>query len=1088
MRDELLNELRERIHRFLDTGDPDSVLSDNARHLVERLWDCVPDPASDLEVLHAFGWVHWCGYLALPEGEHQEHLGDAALRYFEPVHRVFPDSVPDAVRNVLANPDYFAARGKELLEDALNNDDRVAFDSAVDFLEHALAVGGPEHPDRGLHLSWLGVALQARFKLSGTMEDLHRAIDVCQQSVDAGHPERSGHLSNLGLALQARFELSGTMEDLDRAIDVCEQSVDDTPPGHPDRPGRLSNLGVALQARFKHSGTMEDLDRAIDVYAEAVDGPSGDPARSVYLSDLGLALAARFGHIGAAEDVNRAVDVGWQAVETTPAGHPNRPRHLFNLAGALVARFERSGAAKDLNGAIDLYKQAVDATPRDHPDMNLRLAQLAAALQVRFERFGAMDDLDRAIDHSEQAVAAIPHGRADRGLCLCNLGAALQARFERSGAMDDLDRAIDIGQQAVDAIPHGHTDRVLCLSNLGLAVRARFERTGALEDIDRAIDLGQQAVDSIAPNHPDRAVHLFNLGNALQARFQHTARAQDVDHAVRVFQEATTVPSARADVRTRAAQQWGRAAAAGDQWVEAVEGFGTAVDLVGLVGSRELGRDDQEFRLGELRRLGPEAAAACVQAGQLGRAVELFEQGRGVLFSQMLDARSDLTSLEEAHPDLAIRFVRWRDVLDRRDPGSSRAQAADIEPEVAARLAADRRWDAAAEFDRVLGEIRAQHGFERFLSPRPVQELLPAAAQGPVVLLSVAPLRSDALILTPDRVEVVPLEGADLASVIDKTNIFVAALSAVHNPAAPQAARTAAEMALGSVLGWLGDRVTGPVLDRLGYASTKPVGAPWPRVWWCPSGALSLLPMHAAGHHEVTDRPSDAVIDRVISSTVPTVRTLLHVRQAPLSAGEPRMLVVAMPHTPGQADLPGVADEAAFLEHFLAGRVDVLGLPGTAAATYDTVTAALPDHRWVHFSCHGESDLTDPSASALLLADYRTRPLTVVDLTEASLQGVELAFLSACTTARTGTGLLDEPIHLAAACQLAGYRHVVASLWPIGDADTAWLTERFYTILDTTTPSTADASATALHLATRRLRALNRTRPSLWAPYTHTGP
>jgi hypothetical protein len=269
-----------------------------------------------------------------------------------------------------------------------------------------------------------------------------------------------------------------------------------------------------------------------------------------------------------------------------------------------------------------------------------------------------------------------------------------------------------------------------------------------------------------------------------------------------------------------------------------------------------------------------------------------------------------------------------------------------------------------------------------------------------------------------------PPELADLAG---ETNTFLAALTAVHDPAASQAARTAAEVALGGVLGWLGDRVTSPVLDHLGYTTTPPAGAPWPRVWWYPSGALSLLPLHAAGHHDLSGGLSDAVIDRVISSTVPTVRALLHTRQAPPPAGEPRVLV-AMPHTPGQADLPGAADEAVTLEHLLTGRVDVLGLPGTAPATYDTVTAALPHYSWVHFSCHAESDPTDPSASHLLLADYRTRPLTVVDLTEARLQGVDLAFLSACTTARTGA-MLDEPIHLAAACQLAGYRHVVASLW-----------------------------------------------------------
>jgi CHAT domain-containing protein len=309
-------------------------------------------------------------------------------------------------------------------------------------------------------------------------------------------------------------------------------------------------------------------------------------------------------------------------------------------------------------------------------------------------------------------------------------------------------------------------------------------------------------------------------------------------------------------------------------------------------------------------------------------------------------------------------------------------------------------------------------------------------------------------------------------------------LIVVCDPAASEADCTVAEVTLAGVLGWLGDRITGPVLSHLDYTTTPRVDAEWPRVWWCPAGPLSLLPLHAAGHHDLSDGPSDAVIDRVISSTVPTVRALLHARQTPPPNGDPRVLVVAMPHTPGQVDLPGAAHEADTLKSLWAGRVDVLGLPGTPPATYDTVTAALPHHTWVHFSCHGESDLSDPSASHLLLADYRTRPLTVVDLTEARLQGAELAFLSACTTARSGAALPDEPIHLAAACQLAGYRHVVASLWPIRDADTAWLTERFYATLTDPIPATA----TALHHATRQLRSINRARPSHWAPYTHTGP
>jgi CHAT domain-containing protein len=202
---------------------------------------------------------------------------------------------------------------------------------------------------------------------------------------------------------------------------------------------------------------------------------------------------------------------------------------------------------------------------------------------------------------------------------------------------------------------------------------------------------------------------------------------------------------------------------------------------------------------------------------------------------------------------------------------------------------------------------------------------------------------------------------------------------------------------------------------------------------------------------------------------------------------EPRLLVVAMPATPGQADLSGVVKEADTLRRLFAGRVEVLGLPGTGPADYETVMASLPGHPLVHFSCHGESDLSDPSASHLLLADYRTRPLTVLDLTRARLEEAELAFLSACTTARTGAALPDEPIHLAAACQLAGYRHVIASLWPIGDEDTAALTKYFYTTLADASRD-VNAAATALHEATRKLRLIYRDRPSRWAPYLHSGP
>ena len=325
------------------------------------------------------------------------------------------------------------------------------------------------------------------------------------------------------------------------------------------------------------------------------------------------------------------------------------------------------------------------------------------------------------------------------------------------------------------------------------------------------------------------------------------------------------------------------------------------------------------------------------------------------------------------------------------------------------------------------------------------------------------------LILTPNGVDVLPLEGVDPHGVVGKVNLFLDALDDLDDPALSMEARTEAEATLGDVLGWLGDRITSPVLDHLGFVATPTVTDACPRVWWCPSGPLSALPLHAAGHHELSGGSSDAAIDRLISSTTPTVGALLHARNSPPVSGDTRVLVVAMPHTPDQRDLPGTAREADTLRHLFPGRVDILGLPDTPPATHDTVIAALPNHPWVHFVCHGESSLVDPSVSYLLLADYQSRPLTVIDLTRARLEGVELAFLSACTTARPGADLPDEPIHLAAACQLAGYRHVIATLWPISDADAAWLTKSFYAALAGNSTRSAAPVAAALHRATRGL-------------------
>jgi CHAT domain-containing protein len=151
--------------------------------------------------------------------------------------------------------------------------------------------------------------------------------------------------------------------------------------------------------------------------------------------------------------------------------------------------------------------------------------------------------------------------------------------------------------------------------------------------------------------------------------------------------------------------------------------------------------------------------------------------------------------------------------------------------------------------------------------------------------------------------------------------------------------------------------------------------------------------------------------------------------------------------------------------------------------TLANVLRFLPTHQLAHFACHGVNDAADPSLSRLLLQDHQTSALTVAAITGLHLDRVRLAYLSACETALTAhLPLIDEVIHLASAFQLAGYPHVIGTLWSIDDAVAASIATTFYdTLIDPT-----DA-ATTLHQALLPIRARFPGVPSLWAAHIHSG-
>ncbi|MEV0902443.1 CHAT domain-containing protein [Actinoplanes sp. NPDC049802] len=417
----------------------------------------------------------------------------------------------------------------------------------------------------------------------------------------------------------------------------------------------------------------------------------------------------------------------------------------------------------------------------------------------------------------------------------------------------------------------------------------------------------------------------------------------------------------------------------------------------------------------------------------------------------------------------------------------------------------DRRMALAREWDELVEQVRGLEGFEDFLRPPRLESLLPAAEGGPVVILNVSRWRCDALIVEPSGVRAVALPDLTHQGVTDQVNGYLGAVQTYETetqiyqqadhefavgdrgPLAMVALGEATarwgqagerlETALRDCLRWMWDTFAERIMTELALTPVPEPGS-LPRIWWCPTGALTLLPIHAAGRH---DQDGKSVLDLAVSSYTPTLRALVAARRAPRAAPG-RMLFVGLTETPGRRRLPNVAAEADLIRDLVpTGRRAMLLEQG---ATRDRVLDMLDGHPWAHFSCHGDQNLADPSHGGLALYDGM---LTVADISTRRFHG-ELAFLSGCKTAVGGSELTDEAITLAAALHYTGYRHVIATLWSVADRHAAQVTADVYRGLIRDGEFDADPAARALHEAVQNLRRDNRDRPSLWTPFAHTGP
>ncbi|KAG8901356.1 hypothetical protein FRB99_005380 [Tulasnella sp. 403] len=819
-----------------------------------------------------------------------------------------------------------------------------------------------------------------------------------------------------------------------KALEACAD--------YPDlRPFALNALGTVHQSMFIRTGEAGHIDKAIEVLEEAVNlCPPDNPYDMAFRGTLASSLQIRFETSANINDLDRSV-VFQEQLLVQAVDHPDRtdrPTVLYLLAMSLYNRYHVTANLADLDRSIVLYEESIElADPPDRPPIAWLLGR---SLLLRFCETARMPDLERTVTLLEQALK-FPQSTEDRQM----------------GDVADLNRAITFHEEALELCPPTGIHRA------------------------ESIDLAQSAVESLPPNHPQRTVCLTVLSIAQLRHMDHddsdynwsvpSSKSRgystlSIDHIVSQLREAVNQPHSPSNDRLLASLYWVYTACDHEACTALFDVLDTAITRHGhSLESRYLQLTTHSGIM-DAKECISGAVNYAIDASRSRDAVVFLERGRALLLAQISHSRMPLDIVKEKDTGLAEQLGRVGRQLDRLLV--SKTKATDFTTNSVANDVIAQSMRLTSQWDALVEEARKLDGCHEFLRPTPFDALQQAAIGGPIIFINIAKLCSHAIILlhVGDPV-IIPLPEATPPRIHMLNNALLDA-------------RERQPHTYTLSLRDLWDIIVGPVVDHL--KQLVPIRS---RIWWCPSASVAELPLHAAGHYYKGADPDKKLPRLFVSSYTSSLGALIHARRATpqYSPLEPRLLVVSQPNTKGQIEL-NVRDEITFVSGKLSGSKVLEGPDGTP----DAVITAIPEHSWIHFSCHAYSVSDNPLKSHFILHEGH---LEVLDILRTRNPHAELAVLTACHTAGAGTDAPEEFLHLAGTMQFIGFRSVIGTLWSMEDGDGSFIVKelyrRLFEELDRGNQLAYTCAAEALQDTVWKLRTERKTEPWRWVNYVHYG-
>jgi tetratricopeptide (TPR) repeat protein len=966
-------------------------------------------------------------------------------------------------------------------------------------------------------------ALQARYKhtdKSGNPDAsaLKEAIVLAESAIDSlmsGSKELRDAIGlRITLAMQ-RDSIEKTRESADFAVRVLEEAMESRDIGNLSLFVKL-NYCQALRARFLSFGSQHDLQRSAEIAKQLLRDSQKDNPGTYHFEKLSIAalvLKSSYQWLGDIEALDDAITCLHQAVglKVVKENIEEVEENYMTLAFMLRLRFRRTHASQDIQEAAKLSRRVLQRVEaKKIPDENLFALKNNAAIIL--EDLYSWSEKENDLEEATNLAESLPN--ASQNINLANM---LLKKFDISSKIEDLDRAVLIARSATEHERYTGPHLVMALSDASDVFQAKYRQSLDPVYLKEAIHYARSSLSQSAETVPWLSENLFYFGHMLltYSMVSDPDRIQARKQGIEVFEKAWINPCGVPSFRLRAAYK-----AAQLHWLDGARSSASslledAVEYLMVVAPPWLDYRDRQRLLGKLSGLASDAGACAVHNGKSAYdALKVLESSRGVIMGSTMDWRRDISHVAELEPELEREFNRLRMALDStpeesgdvrlfRDEDdwlSYRRKEGNMKEEVGTA----RRQKLHKEMSALCDSIRALPGLEDFMGFPKADAIMKLAERGPVVFVFCSKLvgYGRAIVIRTTGIENVHLPELKTAEAEERLRQMKDDLT--HGSLRTYASRN---KILRDELIWLWEVAVRPVLESMN-SEFEPSKAPpkKPHMQWIGVGILSCVPFHAAGYH--SSGSTSNTMSHAISSYTSSLRALqyaMKTRQAidPLS----RLLAVTMKETPGAAPLPSADKE---LENIEAASVAHKAMPVSELRKPNSnqVLDQLPSHNLVHFACHGVSDAVDPFNSRLLFsdayskrygysrlyADQRPSTLSVRDLMSNRAPKADLAYLSACSTANMKVATLaDESIHIASGFQLAGFRHVVASLWEQKDSVCLDIATRFYQELFRLHSESKDIYegewpvAVALHKAISEIREHRPEMVIQWASFIHFG-